>query len=45
MLLVLGLVFDWWEQPPIGVFIGVLAALSLSESQFRRGGRETRGPA
>jgi hypothetical protein len=36
LFLVLGLVFDWWEQPPFGVFIGVLAGLSLSESQFRR---------
>ena len=41
LLLVLGLVFDWWEQPPFTVFIGVLAALSLSESQFRRDGRGT----
>lgn len=26
----LGLVFDWWEQPPFGVMLGVLAGLSLS---------------
>lgn len=36
MFLVLGLVFDWWEQPPFGVFIGVLAGLSLSKSQYRQ---------
>jgi hypothetical protein len=42
LFLVLGLVFDWWEQPPFGVFIGVLAGLSLSESQFRRAGTKLR---
>ncbi len=35
LFLVLGFLFDWWEEPPFGVFIGVLAGLSLSESQFR----------
>jgi hypothetical protein len=30
MFAVLGLVFDWWEQPPFGVFLGVLAGLALS---------------
>jgi hypothetical protein len=30
IFLVLGLVFDWWEQPPFGVFLGVLAGLSLT---------------
>jgi hypothetical protein len=30
MFLVLGLFFDWWEQPPYGVFIGVLAGLAFS---------------
>jgi hypothetical protein len=30
LMLVLGLVFDWWEQPPFGVLIGVLAGLSLT---------------
>ena len=24
------LVFDWWEQPPFGVFLGVLAGLALT---------------
>lgn len=33
MLIVLGLVFDWWEQPPFGVFLGVLAGLSLATSE------------
>lgn len=30
LFLVLGLVFDWWEQPPFGLFLGVLAGLALS---------------
>jgi hypothetical protein len=30
LFLVLGLVFDWWEQPPFGVFLGVLAGLALT---------------
>ena len=34
MFLVLGFVFDWWEQPPFGVFLGVLAGLSLALTQF-----------
>ena len=29
---VLGLFFDWWEQPPFAVFVGVLAGLALSRS-------------
>ena len=45
LFLVLGFVFDWWEQPPFGVFIGVLAGLSLSESQFRRAGTKSREDA
>jgi hypothetical protein len=32
---VLGLVFDWWEQPPFGVVIGVLAGLALTEPRSR----------
>jgi hypothetical protein len=32
MFVVLGLFFDWWEQPPFGVFIAVLAGLSLTRS-------------
>jgi hypothetical protein len=27
---VLGLVFDWWEQPPFGVFLGALAGIALA---------------
>jgi hypothetical protein len=38
LFIVLGLVFDWWEQPPLGVTIGVLAGLSLSDS--RSGGND-----
>jgi hypothetical protein len=30
LFFVLGFVFDWWEQPPFGVFIGTLAALALT---------------
>jgi hypothetical protein len=30
MLMLLGLVFDWWEQPPISVLLGVLAGLALT---------------
>lgn len=30
IFLVLGLVFDWWEQPPFAVFLGVLAGLALT---------------
>jgi hypothetical protein len=38
LFLVLGLVFDWWEQPPLGVLIGVLAGLALTgrSAQYRR---------
>ena len=28
---VLGLVFDWWEQPPFSLFLAVLSGLALSE--------------
>ena len=55
MFLVLGLIFDWWEQPPFGVFLGVLAGLALTtdsvivgdrrhESQLRRAWRQTTSP-
>jgi hypothetical protein len=33
MFIVLGLVFDWWEQPPFGIVLGVLAGLSLSATR------------
>ena len=29
-LLVLGLVFDWWEQPPFGIVLAVLTGLALA---------------
>ena len=38
MFAVLGLIFDWWEQPPFSVVLAVLAGLALSE------GRGTSGP-
>ena len=38
MFTVLGLVFDWWEQPPFSVFLAVLAGLALSQA------RSTAGP-
>jgi hypothetical protein len=31
MFAVLGLVFDWWEQPPFSIVLGVLAGLALSD--------------
>jgi hypothetical protein len=37
LFLVLGLIDAWWEQPPIGVFIAVLAGLALTDpSEVRR---------
>jgi len=30
LFLVLGLIYDWWEQPPFGVVLGVLAGLALT---------------
>ena len=30
MFTVLGLVYDWWEQPPFTVFLGVLTGLALT---------------
>ena len=33
---VLGLVFDWWEQPPFSVFLAVLTGLALTTSPRRR---------
>jgi hypothetical protein len=29
MFALLGLVFDWWEQPPMGIVVGVLIGLAL----------------
>jgi hypothetical protein len=39
LFIVLGLVFDWWEQPPFGIFLGVLAGLTLSKPSLERRGR------
>jgi len=39
LFLVLGLVFDWWEQPPLGVVLGILAGLSLAVRDVAREGR------
>jgi hypothetical protein len=35
LFFVLGLVFDWWEQPPFGVFLGVLAGIALTGERAR----------
>jgi hypothetical protein len=41
MFLVLGLFFDWWEQPPFGVFVAVLAGLAFtSPDQARDAGAQ-----
>lgn len=32
LLAVLGVVFDWWEQPPFTVFLAVLAGLALTRA-------------
>ena len=42
VFLVLGLLFDWWEQPPLGVFLGVLAGLALT-ADSAQAGDATRG--
>jgi hypothetical protein len=42
LFLVLGLIFDWWEQPPFGVFLGVLAGLSLTAARRAGTSRELR---
>ena len=34
MFIVLGLVFDWWEQPPFGVLLGTLAGLAIAQTQW-----------
>jgi hypothetical protein len=41
LLVVLGLVFDWWEQPPFSVFVSVLAGLALTATSYHlKGGHE-----
>ena len=37
LFLVLGVVVDWWEQPPFGVFIATLAGLALTGAHDRVG--------
>jgi hypothetical protein len=32
LFVVLGLVFDWWEQPPFGIVVGLLVGLALAQS-------------
>jgi hypothetical protein len=36
LLLILGLIDAWWEQPPVGVFVAVLAGLALTGVQNSR---------
>jgi len=33
MFAVLGFVYDWWEQPPFTVFLGVLTGLALTAAR------------
>ncbi len=33
---VLGFVFDWWEQPPLAVFLGALSGLALAAPSSER---------
>jgi hypothetical protein len=30
LFVVLGLVYDWWEQPPFGIVVGLLVGLALA---------------
>jgi hypothetical protein len=39
MFAVLGVVFDWWEQPPFSVFLAVLAGLALTAPAQQEGAR------
>jgi hypothetical protein len=43
MFAVLGVVFDWWEQPPFGVVLGVLAGLALLTRSDIHGAEPRRG--
>jgi hypothetical protein len=36
MLAILGLVYDWWEQPPFTLFLAVLTGLALTASPSPR---------
>ena len=31
LFVVLGLVYDWWEQPPFGIVVGLLVGLALAQ--------------
>ena len=31
LFVVLGLVFDWWEQPPFGIVVGLLVGLAIAQ--------------
>lgn len=45
MLLVLGLVFDWWEQPPFATVLAVLSGLAIASAGDHRSVRNARGSA
>lgn len=35
MFIVLGFVYDWWEQPPFGVFLALMTAMALTDPAER----------
>jgi len=39
MYVLLGLVYDWWEQPPFTVFLAVLTGLAVTSAATSRGER------
>lgn len=43
MLIILGFILDWWEQPAITLFLGTLAALALTQQGSERGRRSPGG--
>jgi len=36
LFVVLGLVYDWWEQPPFAIVVGLLVGLALAQSAGKR---------
>ena len=45
LFVVLGLVFDWWEQPPFGIVVGLLVGLAIAQpSEPRSARRKVRHP-
>jgi hypothetical protein len=40
----LGLVFDWWEQPPFGVVVGLLVGLAISQTPAPEEAADVRDP-